>query len=365
MNYVRNITAYYRKKIDAFLNNEPSYKKSSSGTMVFDFQPNPSKTFSRGSSHYFIEGRNKDITAFNTPKSMGEPVGRVLKSEGKTLQINQDSTISNNDGLSYFSEKGELQGVKVNVAKGPLLILAEPVQIKSGTQLFRNHDHLFFESLKNSRTRRKIRLRIKLLETHEGFILTGTDEDNIELEKIFNLEKQISNKPENATELFKEQLSKSGDTDFEITEVSIFWNIPLFLPVSRINSIRREFLEAFMGKRLECHPRPKIKDKDETLQWPRAEVTYLNNVSNHLALRFFQKCGVEKFEPALEISHDLKGKRLMTMKHCLKFQLGYCPKENKNKTFPWEEPLFLKDGNKKFRLEFDCRECKMNLYPTS
>jgi hypothetical protein len=71
---------------------------------------------------------------------------------------------------------------------------------------------------------------------------------------------------------------------------------------------------------------------------------------------------VKKIEPALETSRDFRDKRLMTMKHCLKYQLGYCPKENRNETIPWEEPLLLKDGNRKFRLDFDCGECKMNLY---
>jgi 23S rRNA 5-hydroxycytidine C2501 synthase len=362
LHYVKNITAWYRKKIDAFLNEDPSFKKGSSGTIVFDFQPNPAKTFSRGSSHYFMDGRNREITSFNSPKSIGEPVGTVTKSSGHILHIKTDCTISNNDGLSYFSENEELQGVKVNVAKGSELILAESAHIKPGTRLFRNHDHIFGETLKNSRTRRKIRLKIELFESQEGLILKGKDEDDIELEMRFSIEKQPSNKPERAGEVFVEQLSRSGDTDFDVTEVSLCWNMPLFMPVSGINSIRREFLEAFMEKRFEYHPRPKIKERDKTLQWHEGEVTYLANISNHLSARFYQKCGVEKMEPALETSRDFREKQLMTMKHCLKYQLGYCPKENRNKTIPWEEPLLLRDGNRKFRLDFDCGECKMNVY---
>jgi 23S rRNA 5-hydroxycytidine C2501 synthase len=362
LNYVKNITGYYRKNIDAFLNDDPSLKKSSSGRIIFDFQPNPAKTFSRGSSPYFFEGRNRDIPSFNTPKSMGEPVGIVVKSEGQVLTIKPECTLSNNDGLTYFSDKGDLQGVKVNIAGESRLILSVAVYIKPGTQLFRNHDHHFNEILKNSRTRRKISLKMNLLESPGGFILNGIDEDNIELEKEFILIKQVSNKPEKAKEIFAEQLSRSGDTDFDITGVSICWETPAFLPVSRINTMRREFLEAFMEKRMACKPEPKTKEKVKNILWPGESISYAGNVSNQKAFSFYREHGVQKIEPALEKSRDFGGKRLMTMKHCLKYQLGYCPKEDRNKTFPWEEPLLLKDGNKKFRLEFDCSECRMNLF---
>ena len=361
LNYLKNITAYYRKKIDAFLDGNPEYRKSSSGKVWFDFDPDPVKTFSRGTSHYFITGRQTDITSFETPKSAGEPVGTAINSSGNRLIIDRLMPLSNNDGITWYSE-GRLNGAKVNVADGNRLLLAESAEITPGTSLFRNYNHAFSEKLKASRTQRKIELKVELRFIPDGLVLKGTDENGIMLEKKFIIEKQISRQPEKAGDIIREQLSKSGDTPFEITDVKITWDQPFFMPVSKTNAIRREFLEAFCEERRRKRAVPSVKKEDKDFRWPVAAVSYLGNVSNHLAEKFYRDHGAEKIEPALEVSRDYAGRRLMTMKHCLKYHLGYCPREKNSRKMQWKEPLFLVDGRKRFRLEFDCTECRMNLY---
>ena len=362
LNYVKNITAYYRKKLDAFLSGNPGYRKSSSGYTLFDFEPDPARTFSRGGATYFLEGRKKGITAFDTPKSTGEVIGKVLLSTGNKLEVESSVLLSNNDGLSWFTNDGELQGVKVNEADGTRLSLASPVKIKPGSLLYRNHDHRFGEMLKKSRSSRKIRIKLTFSETEEGYQLYGSDEDGIEHSMLFRREKQVAGQPEKAEALIREQLSKPGDSGFDITEVSICWAQAGFMPVSVMNGMRRDFLEAFMGKRVALSPPPQPGKRVEDLSFTGESITYLGNVSNHLAAEFYRSCGVREIEPSLEQSKDFSGKRLMTMKHCLRYEMGYCPREQGSKTFPWKEPLYLYDGEKKFRLEFDCSACKMNLY---
>lgn len=362
LNYVRNVTAYYRKKLDGYLAGNPVFRRKSSGTVKFDFEPVPEKTFSRGHTTYFLKGRQKGIASFDSPKSVGEFIGTVQHTDGNLLDVETDRLISNNDGLSFFTKEGELQGARVNMANGRQLFLATPAIIPPGTRLFRNYDHLFEEKLKNSRTHRKIRLSLQVQEIPGGIRISGKDEDGIQLDKEFPLEKQPSLQPEKTKALFMEQLRKTGGTDFETDEIAVSWEKPFFLPLSVINGMRRDFLDSFMEKRLLKHPQPEPAGTTEDFPYIDKVITATGNVTNALAVRFYQEHGVTDMVPALEVSRNFRGERLMSMKHCLKYQFNHCPRIEGSETIPGKEPLFLRDGEKKFRLEFDCRECTMNLY---
>ena len=360
-NYVKNITALYRGKLDAFLEGNREFLRGSSGRVFFDFEPDPARSFSRGGSSYFLYGRHKGIVSFDTPKSAGERVATVRKSGGLQAWVDAEKPLSNNDGIAYYDQEGILKGLKVNTAEGNLIKWAEPVELPQGTILYRNYDHAFVTLLKNSRTCRKIGMKLQVEPSSAGIRLTGTDEDGITCFREFPAEHMPARDGRKAETVMREQLSKSGDTLFGITVVEFNWEYPLFLPVSVINGIRREFLSFFEDFRAGCLPRLVPGIRDPEAMYPLTELTWLGNVSNGLARQFYQKHGVTHVEPALEIARDFRGRRLMTMKHCLKYQMGFCPAENPGSSPPWEEPLFLADENKKYRIEFDCRECRMNL----
>jgi len=361
-NYLKNTTARYRQRIDAMLEGKPGFRKASSGTVYFDFTPDPAKTFSRGSSNYFLHGRSQNSSSFGTSKSTGEPVGTVLSSDGRNLRVKTTCELHNNDGLAFFAVDGTLQGCKVNVAAGSSVVLAEARTIPPGTPLFRNYDHQFFETLKKSRTIRKIGLTLEVQECDAGLLLAGRDEAGQEFSQEFPLEKTAAEKPERAAETLKTQLEKTGESPFEIRSVNLLWQTPLFLPASVINQLRRSFLENFARHRQVHHPRKTVFFEKNQELFPETAVDYRGNVANRLARQFYQRHQATVSEAALEISREYSGKQLMTMKHCLKYQLGFCPKEKTGQSGHFREPFFLSDGLRKYRLGFDCQSCRMNLY---
>lgn len=361
-NYVKNITAHYRKLLDSFFRDNPVYGKTSSGSCSFDFEPDPSKTFSRGSSHYFLNGRSDDLVSFETPKSAGEFIGTVIRSQGRMLELKTGELLNNNDGLCYFDPSGNLSGLKVNVADGNRLTLAGEGNLPQGTKVFRNYDHKFSEMLKSRRTRRKVDIRLSVKERNQGLLIQGRDEDGISLEREFAVEKFPARDAAKAEEILKEQMGRSGDSIFRVVETRVDWAEPLFLPVSLINRVRREFLDEFTGLRIQKRDTGRKFNHNSDARFPVTQVDFTENISNSLSRQFYERHGVVSAAPALEVTEDYAGKRLMTMKHCLKYQLGYCRKYGGSDQVPWVEPLFLVDGDRRFRLEFDCTACRMNLY---
>ncbi len=363
-NYLKNITAHYRMRLDAFLEGHSGFKKASEGMVFFDFTPDPAKTFSRGSSNYFIKGRNPDMVSFDTPKSGGEFIGTVVKSTGKSMEIKATKTLNNNDGLCYFDQDGKLNGFKVNIADGSRISVPEAVSLSPGTRLYRNYDHAFNEIIRNSRQVRKIPVDISVTGSEDELELAVTGEDNVPFFKRFRIEKITARQPEKVPQLLKTQLGRSGDTLFEVRKVVVNWPNPSFLTIAQLNHIRREFLASYMAHRLQHRKLNIAKKIWNDVPLPVKTVDFTWNVSNRLSGLFYEERGAESIEPALEITKNYAGKRLMTMKHCLKYQLGYCPHEKKHTPSDYIEPLYLVDGNRRFRLEFDCRECMMNLYHT-
>lgn len=361
-NYLKNTTVHYRKELDRFFNQYPEFSQLSDGQSFAGFEPDPALTFSRGTSNYFLNGRHSAMTSFDSPKSAGEYVGIVKSCSGRILEFTPVNTLNNNDGLTWFDANGLLRGVKVNHAEGNRITLADSVEIRTGTRLYRNYHHKFSEVLRNSSPIRKITIQIQVFEVEDGLKFIITDESGLTMSRLFNLKRIEARQPLKAESAFLEQLSKSGDTIYEVGQIELNWNQPWFLPISEINSIRRSLLKEFNIFRINSHPKRKIFRHNREARWLSRHVDYTGNVSNHLAEAFYFSHGAEKVDPALEVSKDYRGKRLMSMKHCLKYQLGHCPRVKDAPLPSWQEPLYLQDGNLKFMLEFDCKACLMNLY---
>ena len=361
-NYLKNTTVHYRRKLDNFFNQYTDYGQLSSGFSISGFEPDTSLTFSRGASKYFINGRNSSMTSFDTPKSAGEYVGVVYRCKGRILEIEPVKDLNNNDGLTWFDTGGTLNGVKVNLADGNRITLSEPVNIIPGTRWYRNYHHKFSEMVRNSNPVRKIGIQIMVSEDESGLNFIVTDEDGLRMSYHFQLEMVEARDFQKAEATFLDQLAKSGDTIFIISQVGVTWKKPWFMPISVINGIRRTLLGEFVMFRISKHPKGKVFRHNREARWFSNHVDYTGNVSNQLAKSFYFSHGAESVVPAIEVSKDYQGKRLMSMKHCLKFQLGYCPRVKDTPLPSWKEPLYLMDGDTKFRLEFDCKSCLMNLY---
>ena len=354
--YVKNITAYYRKKLDAILEKRSDIKKSSQGTTTFFFEPNPDKSFRRSATDYFLNGRHRDISQPETPKSVGEEIGIITYVSAQYIEIKTEKDIHNGDGLCFFAKDGTLSGFRVNRVEGKRIFPAEMPVTEPNILLYRNQDHEFDKILAGKTSERKIGVDIRFSETSDGFSIQITDEEGISDGCEFESEKQPANNAERALQAVESQLTKLGNTIYTARNVDISVSAPRFLPASALNEWRRKTIELLDEKRLKAYITRKRKPANTEAVFPEKKLTYLGNVTNERAREFYLKHGVEEVMPGFEVIAE-PDVPLMFCKHCIKYSLGWCPKEGYRATF--REPLYITYKNQQFQLEFDCRKCEM------
>ncbi|MBN2891186.1 MAG: U32 family peptidase [Bacteroidales bacterium] len=358
-NYVKNVTAYYRKILDNFFNDNKEFKQSSIGRFFFDFEPDLEKTFNRRFTDYFLTERKPEMTS-TSPKSVGKPLGRVKKSDKNFIEIDSKEKIINGDGLCFFDKNEELIGFSVNKTENNKIYTKNIAQISVGTLIFRNNDHDFNKKISQIENGRFIFVNILFSETNSGFSLKiSTEEEVYSVEKTLELKKETANNEQKAVENIKNQLQKTGNTVFKVNKLNI--NLPniYFVPISELNKIRREALDVLYTLLGSKYIISENKIEKNNAQFILKELDYKANISNSLAEKFYLNHGVEKTEQAFEISKKEDRKVVMTTKLCIKYNLGFCPtyqnpKEKIN-------PKYLKLDNKTFILEFDCKNCEMKI----
>lgn len=335
--YVANVTAYYNNLINKFA------QRTSSGKVFLDFTPNPDITFNRGYTDYFLNGRGQCFN-FLSPKSKGEKLGKVKRIFKNYFEI--DAELNPQDGVCFVKD-GEMKGFLVNKVEGSKIYPNRMDGIVTGLMLYRNFNSKFEKQLENSKTVRKIGVSFIL----EGGKLIGIDENHNRTcvllptgEPPKNLEKLKDN--------FITQLNKTGNSDFYTISTEIKDDDIPFLPVSKINELRRELLSLLMDERLK-HFEREVQKPIGYAKFPDSKIGYLGNVFNNEAKAFYENCGCEVQEMALECQNSIKsGVELMRTKHCLKFASGLCGQSVKK--------LYLMDAKgKKYPLKFDCKNCEM------
>ncbi len=362
--YVKNITAAYRQKLDEILARRPEYARASSGRCRYTFTPCPEKSFSRGFTHYFLQGRKRDIASFDTPKSRGEAMGTVKEQRGRWIGVAGGKPFHNGDGVCYLDGQGCLQGFRVNRVEGDKLYPAGEVpRIRPHTPLFRNHDREFERLLEHKSAERKITLGWELADTPWGFSLTATDEDGYRVTLGFACDKQPARTPQTGN--LRTLLSKLGNSPFEVATdkagaPDIVLRIPdnRFVPPSLLAGWRRRVVERLAAVRRAGYRREPAVWRPTAHRYPVPSLTYLGNVMNAAAESFYRRHGVQSVAPAFE-KRPVEGAVLMFCKHCLRYSMGWCPTHQHGHS-PYREPYYLVGtGGHRFRLEFDCMRCLM------
>lgn len=358
VSYVKNVTATYRQKLDAIFARRQEYVRASSGTCRFDFRPQLDKSFSRGFTHYFLHGRDKEIFSFDTPKSLGEEMGTMKEARGNYLTVAGLKSFNNGDGVCYIDEQGRLQGFRVNRVDGNKLYPQEMPQIKPRTRLYRNFDQEFERILSRKSAERKLSVSILLADNNFGFSLTLTDEDDNSVTLSLPREKELARTPQ--TDHLRTQLAKLGNTPFEAEKIEISFADNWFLPSSVLADFRRQAVEKLIAARRINYHQERAVWKPTNHAFPQTALTYLGNVMNTRAASFYQDHGVKEVEPAYE-KQPVEAAVLMFCKHCLRYSMGWCPIHQRERS-PYKEPYYLvgTDG-KKFRLSFDCKNCQMKV----
>lgn len=359
--YVKNVTAAYRLRLDEILSRRPEYVRSSSGSSRYTFIPQLDKSFSRGFTHYFLQGRGEDIASFDTPKSLGEEMGTLKEQRGHSFTVAGVKSFHNGDGICYLDGQGRLQGFRVNrVDDNRIFPAGEVPRIPPRTRLYRNFDQEFEKLLARKSAERKIALRWALWETPQGFALSAEDEDGNRAARSFDYPKELARSPQDAN--LRAQLGKLGNTPFEaVGEMDIRLADNWFLPASVVTDWRRQVVDCLLQVR-------RIRYRWELQVWrptahafPLSSLTYLGNVMNGEARRFYLEHGVATVAPAYE-AQAVPEAVLMFCRHCLRYSMGWCPTFQKKRS-PYREPYYLvsSDG-RRFRLSFDCKNCQMKVY---
>ncbi len=357
--YIKNITAFYRKTIDEIINKRTEFIRSSSGQFNTYFQPAPIKSFSRGFSTYFLDGRQKGIWSMFTPKSIGEKIGKVIKVGKDHFLVQTNFKLNNGDGLCFFDRNMNLTGVKVDISDGNKIFVSDLSGIFSGATIYRNYDHGFNKELENKPSKRKIAIRIIFSETNEGIKCQLIDEDGIKSTVDLSLEKEIAQKPDKALEQIKTQLTKWGNSPFVVQNIRIELDNALFIPLSVLNGLRRTLGESHIKQRINSYKRIEIKIEPTTHPYPYHLSSFESNVTNRLAGEFYNNHGIKDIIPGLEISLSMGNEKVMTTKHCIRYSSDLCPLENSG-TKP--EDMVLKSNKNSYLLKFNCQKCEMEIY---
>ena len=359
VSYVKNVTAYYRQKLDAIFKRREEYIRASSGAVKLEFKPQLDKSFSRGFTNYFLFDRNKDIFSFDTPKSLGEEMGTVKEIRGNYLTVAGVKSFNNGDGVCYLDEAGKLQGFRINRVENNKLFLQEMPRIKPRTVLYRNFDQEFDKQMQRKSAERKLAVTITLSENNFGFTLTLADEDSNRVSVVLEREKELARTPQQDN--LRTQLGKLGNTPFEVSDIVIDLKENWFIPASALADLRRAGVEKLLETRRINYRQEMCKLPETNHAFPVAELTYLGNAMNAQAVSFYHNHGVQRVASAYEKT-PVEGAALMFCKHCIRYSMGWCPVHHTLRS-PYKEPYHLvsSDG-KRFRLEFDCKLCQMKVY---
>ena len=358
VSYVKNVTAAYRRKLNAIFVKRKEYVRASSGTCRTEFTPQLDKSFSRGFTHYYLHGRSKDVFSFDTPKSLGEEMGTMKEARGNYLTVAGLKSFNNGDGVCYIDEQGKLQGFRINRVDGNKLYPQEMPRIKPRTVLYRNFDQEFEKLLARKSSERKIAVAVRLSDNNFGFSLSLADEDDNSVTLALPREKELARTPQ--AENLKTQLAKLGNTPFEAERIDIDFTDNWFLPASVLAELRRQAVEKLIVARRINYRQELAVMKPTTHAYPQASLTYLGNVMNKQAASFYAGHGVESIAMAYEQTPVDKAV-LMFCKHCLRYSMGWCPIHQRERS-PYKEPYYLVSADgKRFRLEFDCKNCQMKV----
>ncbi len=360
--YVKNTTAFYRQAIDKIIEKRSDLERTSRGVSTPSFIPNLEKSFSRGFTDYFAHGRQKNIDAPFTPKSMGEYVGEIKKIDGKRLTVNllKGVELHNGDGLCFLDSDNELQGFNVNGIDGNVVLASNSLS-SYRAPLYRNYDIIWQRSVDASEGNRKIAVKLQLSDTAEGLKLTAFVRDNISASMEIIYPKDIAKNPEKALENIRTKLSQWGDTKFKIESVDIDFQQVCFIPNSVLGELKRQLVTKLEDTLINNHRHDIILRQDkqdlQDINFPQSDLSYLGNITNSLSRQFYENHGVTHIDDGLEKSMPEGEIVVMTTKHCIRYANGICAKE----TGKPATPLYISNERGRFRLDFDCKKCCMKV----
>ena len=361
--YVKNTVAAYRQAIDKIIETYPDkYQRASLGQSSVSFTPNLAKSFNRGFTRYFADEVSafRPMASLNTPKSIGEPVARVKRYISPTSFAVKELTaeLHNGDGMVFFKAGGAFCGFHLNRVDGTTLYPATKTYVEPGMVIYRNKDNQWDNELARNTATRLIDIEMNLRLTPSGLlVLDISDQRGNNISTSIAFDPQPAKTPQ--TDARRRALEKVGGTIYHITKIDD--NVGnIFVPASILSELRRSAIEALeKAHDMRYEHDYRIAEDMSAVPPMGTRLSYHDNVSNRLAQQFYVDHGVTSIQPAIEVRQPNDDLIVMTTRYCIRRELGFCLKTNKGKELP--APLFLEYGFNKFRLDFDCKNCRMRL----
>ncbi|MBC3465190.1 U32 family peptidase [Pseudomonas sp. RW10S2] len=380
MGYVKNITAHYRKELDAILEDRPDLARASSGRTQHFFLPDPDKTFHRGSTDYFVSDRKIDIGAFDSPTFTGLPVGVVEKVGKRDLMVVTEVPLTNGDGLNVLVKR-EVVGFRANIAepRGEFeddgqtryRYRVEPNEMPEGLHklrpnhpLSRNLDHNWQQALQRTSSERRVAVQWHVVLTEQRLALSVTSEEGVTVQVALDGPFGAANKPQQALDQLHDLLGQLGTTQYHAEAIELDAPQAYFIPNSQLKALRREAIEMLTEARVKAHPRGSRKaETTPPPVYPEAHLSFLANVYNQKARDFYHRHGVKLIDAAFEAHEEHGEVPVMITKHCLRFSFNLCPKQAKGVTGVRTKvaPMQLIHGDEVLTLKFDCKPCEMHV----
>ncbi|MBQ8060815.1 MAG: U32 family peptidase [Bacteroidales bacterium] len=392
ISYVRNVVKAYSEALDELVARHPeTYRRASFGKVEGGFKPDLGKTFNRGYTQLFMDGKRGQWSSMDTPKSVGEPVGtvesiRTGKSFEVRLKLDDPSTLLHNgDGFSFVSkDHNSILGFRGDTCRGAVISTRAVPELYVGARIFRNLDTAFEKDMEANLPKRLIPVsvsfriisptagclsepgevhprsaaaeyRLSSEGTPAGFsiVVNAESQDGRIVEFEVEAGEQEATNLDRMKSMFKAQVEKAtGRYSFTLADLEMPEGKLPFLPAAAINAIRRD-----IASRLDSMPCKAIPlggpSSEKSVTLPE-KISYKSNVANRISENIFRKFGAESIEKAFELSHQ-KEAELMRSKYCIRHELGLCLKDSST------GPLYLVNNGKRYRLGFDCAACEMTV----
>ena len=390
LSYVCNVVRAYSRALDALVAAHPDrWRRASFGTVRGGFEPDLSKTFNRGYTQLYLDGRRGPWAAMDTPKGMGERIGEVasvrpLNAWECVVTVRprgRDLKLSSGDGFAVVGRDG-ITGFRGDVCEGLQIRCKQVSGLQPGAVLYRNLDVAFEKTLQTRRPERLLDVRLALVPAvaedtpataasdslrgafsliscdeegsgaaETGLMLVAETEDGRRVSVPFPEGEKAENQDRMAAILQTQLSKKTGLYQFRFTPQATL-SLPL-LPAARLNALRRDLAEALDQD--PCRQRPLPEGRKTETGPGCAPYTYKANVSNSLAAVRYGGPG----EPAYEQTHRPDAE-LMRTRYCVRYELGLCPRHHGSGT---NAPLFLANQGRRLQLTFDCARCEMTVSP--
>ncbi len=358
--YIRNIVTLYRRLLDREIAKRSDIVRSSAGHSKVEFEPDASKSFTRGGSEYFFDGKCRGVASFDTPKAMGERIGKIVRSDKRGVLLDLKHDLTTGDGVCFIAD-GSLVGTNVVGVEGERVQLNSYDGVAVGIELFRNYNRLFSQVVERSRVKRTIAADLVLEFEENRIALTATDEEGVVAVASVECATEEARNKEKGEEALRKQLLRSGDTIFEVRDITIE-NLR-FAPMSVVGALRREAFELLEKERLNrfsTRERGSFIEKRD-IKYPINTLTPQDNVTNRLARGFYTDHGVTDIAEGLDCRHSTSSECVMQTSYCIRREIGECLLEKPR----LKGDLYLVRGRKRYKLCFDCKACQMKVIDSS